>query len=574
MPQNKFRNEVGQSLRDFGFEAYWPNDPIAISELETSVTKPEEVEIDIIAKLEKIGFLIEATTQKDKNKEKIDKFLMKYKAIKNSRLPKVELAKRFSGIPEEKKDDFSDVEEWRAIYVGTSPELIYKEIKPEDFDAKEELKIINVDDWTYILKLAKAIGKCACFEILSFLGIESFLEKEYEDVRHFKFYLVKECEITEIVGKSLKADIFLFSSPPEFLLRACKVWRFYGLRDPDVKTYFQRMLNNNKLEGIRKNFIKNSFKRSFPTPITVVLPPEAEIKNNKLAIPFKYGSLTIIDGQHRLYSYATLPSEIKEKAKILVNGIKFYSNDSGEIGKFSARTFMDINREQVKVKTSLLYSIAYDQMGDTSNESLAGKVIAECNMNKNSPLHDLFEGRALGRKSKLGIQRISIVEVANKLARIIGNIRDTNSQKAKNVATLLNKEYLSPEAEKLIEVTKSLLNGYFKKVREVFINDWKPFTKSLIFKTKYIAAFTLLLDDFIGRCADFVEIQEYLMKSRNNLKSNSKWKHSASRIPKEEGKQIFHEKREAVVPVKFSTEKIAESLRWYESNTKTFSVVK
>jgi len=574
MGQDKFRDEVGQVLRDFGFEACWPNDPIPISKLETSITKPEEVEIDIVAKLEKIGFLIEVTTQKDKNKEKIDKFIMKYKAIKNSRLPKIELAKSFSGIPEGKKDDFSDVEEWRAIYVGTSPELIYKEIKPEDFGAKEELRIINIDDWTYISKLTKAIGKYACFELLSFLGIESFLEKEYEDVRRFKFHQVKECEITEIEGKSLKADIFLFSSDPEFLLRTCKVWRFYGLRDSDVKTYFQRMLDNNKLEGIRKNFIKNNFKRSFPTPITVVLPPHAETKNNKLAIPFKYGSLTIIDGQHRLYSYATLSPQIKEKAKILVNGIKFYSDDLGEIGRFSARTFMDVNREQVKVKTSLLYSIAYDQMGDTSSESLAGKVIAECNTDENSPLHDLFEGRALGRKSKLGIQRISVVEVANKLARLIGNIRDINSQKAKNVATLLNKECLSPEAEKLIEVTKSLLNGYFKKVREVFINDWKPSTKSLIFRTKYIAAFVVILDDFIGRFTDFVEMKEHLMKSRNNLKSNSKWKLSASRIPKKERKQIFHEKREAILPVKFSTEKIANSLRWYENNTKTFSVVK
>jgi len=77
MPQDKFLNEVGQVLSDLGFEAYWPNDPIPISELQTSITKPDEVEIDVIAKLGKIGFLIEATTQKDRNREKINKFLMK-----------------------------------------------------------------------------------------------------------------------------------------------------------------------------------------------------------------------------------------------------------------------------------------------------------------------------------------------------------------------------------------------------------------------------------------------------------------------------------------------------------------
>ena len=582
MPKD-LREDVGLLLRKLGFEAYWPNKPIKIPDLKTSITKPEEIEIDIIARLREVGFLVEVTAQKDRNREKINKLLSKCKAIKNSNLPKVELAKLFSGIAQEKRKDFENIKEWKAVYIGTSPELIYKKIKTEDFGAKEELKIINIDDWAYISKLTNAIGEYARFELLSFLGTESSLEKEYEDVRHFKFYLVKECEITEIEGKSLKADIFLFSAPPDFLLRTCKVRRFYGLPDPDVKAYFQRMLNENKLEEIRKNFIKNNSKRSFPTPITVVLPPEAEIiKNNRLVIPFKYGSLTIIDGQHRLYSYASLASEIKNKARILVNGIKFYSKDLEKIRKFSAHTFMDINREQVKVKTSLLYLIAYDQMGDTSNESLAGKVITSCNLDGNSPLHDLFEGRALGRKSKLGIARISIVEVTNKLAKIIESIRDPDSQKAKNVSGLMDKESISPKAEELIKVTKSLLDGYFKKVRKVFIDDWKSkpkakppvITKSLIFKTKYTAAFILLLDDYIARTTDFTEMGEHLLKIKNNLKSNWKWKRSASKIPKKERMQIFHEKREAIVPVKFSTKVIADSLRWYENNTKTFQVIK
>ena len=277
--------------------------------------------------------------------------------------------------------------------------------------------------------------------------------------------------------------------------------------------YYQRMLDDNKLRNIRKNFIRNNHKRLFPTPITLILPPEAKPnKEGKLAIPFKYGSLTIIDGQHRLYSYALLPHEIQKNAEILVNCIKFHSNNPQEIGKFSARTFVDINREQVKVKTSLLYLIGYDHMGDTTNASLAGKVITLCNADKKSPLHDLFEGRALGRKSKLNIQRISIVEVAKKLEKIISELRENpKGQKAKNVAKLLNKESISPLPEELISVTKSLINGYFKKVREVFSDDWKLNTKSLIFKTKYTAAFIVILNDFISEIEDFTEMKERLM---------------------------------------------------------------
>lgn len=571
MTRDPLVKEVGTFLRDLGFEAYWPNKPRKISEFKTPVTKPREIEVDIIAKLEKIGFLVEATTQKDKNKEKISKFLLKLKAIKNSSLSKAELAKLFSGIPEEKRSGFEDIKEWKAIYIGTSPELIYKNIKPEDFGAEQELKIINIDDWTYISKLAKVVGKYASFELLSFLGIESFLEKEYEDFRNFKYsQRLKGREITEIEGKSLRADIFSFAAEVDFLLKTCKVQRFYGLRDLHVKVYFQRMLDESKLKKIRDDFIKGSSERSFPTPITVILPPEVKPPEGKngLVVPFKYGSLTIIDGQHRLYSYALLPSEVQRNAKILVNGIRFYTNDLKEIGRFSARTFMDINREQVRVKTSLLYSIAYDYMGETSNEALAGKVITLCNSDKNSPLHDLFEGRALGRRSKLEVSRISMVEVTKKLAKIIEVIRDPNSQKAKNVSKLLNKKSIQGTEEELIMVTKSLLDGYFKKVRKVFIQDWKRDTKSLIFKTKYVAAFIVILNSFIDKIADFNEMGEHLVKIKNNLKSNSEWGCSASKIPKEEQEQIFHKERQAIVPVSTgSTEIIAKSIKWYENHS-------
>jgi hypothetical protein len=344
VPEDRFLDKVGSLFKNLGFEAYWPNNPIPISELKTALTKPDEIEIDIVAKLGRIGFLIESTTQQKKNKEKIIKLLQKVEVIKNSELSEIELAKLFSGIPNDAKNNFSDIEEWRAIYVGTASELIYKQIRPEDFAAGEKLKIINFDDFTYILKLTEAIGECARFELLSFLGIEFLLEKDYDAIHRYPFHLVAKREITEIEGRSLRADIFLFSCSPEFLLRTCKVWRFYGLRHHDVKTYYQRMLSNSKLKGIRKNFIQNKKIRSFPTPITVVLPSEAKPINGKLAIPFKYGSLTIIDGQHRLYSYAKLSPDIQEKAKILVNGIKFYSNSDREIGRFSARTFMDSAR--------------------------------------------------------------------------------------------------------------------------------------------------------------------------------------------------------------------------------------
>ena len=64
-----FVAEVGKLLQNFGFKAYWPNKPINILELNTTIKEPKQVEIDIIAKIGAVGFLVEVTTQKDENDE-------------------------------------------------------------------------------------------------------------------------------------------------------------------------------------------------------------------------------------------------------------------------------------------------------------------------------------------------------------------------------------------------------------------------------------------------------------------------------------------------------------------------
>jgi len=577
MRGDKFVDNVGNLLTRLGFKAYWPNEPIDIKRLNTSFTKPDKIEIDIIARLGSVGFLIEVTSQKTGNEEKIRKFLDKLRAFEKSKLKPVEIAKLFSGIPANETEAFKHTEVWKGIYIGTGPEIIYKNIQPEDFGATDKLKILNIDDWIYISKLIESIGEYAKYELISFLDIEKFLEKGYEeDVKKIKPFKVKNREITEINGKKLSADIYLFSTSPSFLLKVCKVPRFYGLPDREAKIYYQRMLNKNKLNQMRKNFIKNSFLKSFPTPITLILPPMVkENKREELEIPIKYGSLIVIDGQHRLYSYALLPDEIRKNAEILVTGIKFHSEDTEEIRKFSARTFIDINREQLKVKTSLLYLIAYDSMGDTSDEALAGKVISLCNTDLQSPLHDLFEGRALGRKSKFNIPRVGVVEVTKKLAKLIKKLRDKESEIFNTTMKLLNKKSIDCNPKELIKITKSLMDSYFKKVKRVFRDDWVENTRSLLLKTKYIAAFILLLIEFLEReDIDFIKIEQELNRLKNNIKDNPEWETSSSSIPENERSQIFHENRDGILPVKYSTEKIFESLKHYLVSNKTFEVKK
>lgn len=570
-------DKVGNLLRCSGFEAYWPNDPIKTSGLKTTIREPQQIELDIVARINSIGFLVEVTSQKEKNKHKIEKFISKYRAVKESSLSGYELTRLLSGIPQGKKENFREVREWRAIYVGTSVELIYEEMTADKFTDSKGLTIVNSDDWNYIIALKEVIGEYVRFEFVSFLGLNPNEIEDIEDIdEYFDFYKVEGRSITK---EPLEADIFLYAAPPSFLLRTCRVFRFYGLPLADAKSYYQRMLNKRKLDKITK-FIGRSSGRCFPTPITLVLPLEADVRQRqrklKLAIPFKYGSLDIIDGQHRLYAYASsrIPKKIRKEGRILVNGIKFKTNDREKIKKFSARTFIDINREQMKVKTSLLYSISYDAMGDESSKSLAGKIMSLCNSNKNSPLHDLFEGRVIGRKSKLGLTRTSIVEVTNALAKVIEDVRFGNSSQSKNVSKMLGHTSLSLAADKLIELGKKLLNKYFNRVRNVLPNDWTKGTESVIFRSKYMAAFILLLQDSINKGHNFTEIENRLKKISDNVKSTSEWKNSVTDIPSDRRDQVFHKKRAAIPSVKFGTGKILKGLLWYENNNKIWPEIR
>jgi DGQHR domain-containing protein len=571
MTRDPLVKEVGTFLRDLEFEAYWPNEPMDISDLETSVKEPSQVEIDIVARIKSMGFLIEVTTQKEKNEAKIKKFISKYRAVRKSALSVEDLISLFSSIPSEKKENFCEIKEWRSIYIGTSLELVYKELTPDKFTDSEGLTIINIDDWSYITTLKKAIGEYAQFEFLSFLGLNPDEVEGLEDIdEFFEFYKVEGRNIT---SEPLDADIFLFAASPSFLLRTCRVYRFAGLSLPNAKSYYQRMLSKRKLDEIT-DFIDDSSKRCFPTPITVVL-PKVEVRDRggepKLAISLKYGSLDIIDGQHRLYAFTShkIPEKTREEARILVNGIKFNTDDLEEIKKFSARTFIDINRKQQVVKTSLLYSISYDVLGDTSSKSLAGKIISLCNSDKNSPLHDLFEGRVIDRKSKLGLSRTSIVEVTNALAKIIEKIKDPDSLQSQNVAKMLGIDIISSEASELIEVGKKLMNRYFNRVRNVLPNDWRKGTKTIIFYSKFMAALIRLLLDSIEKGNNFDEIEERLRNITANIKSTSQWEKSGIDIPEEERDQIFYKKRGAIPSAgKIGTGKIFEGLQWYESNNK------
>ena len=102
---------------------------------------------------------------------------------------------------------------------------------------------------------------------------------------------------------------------------------------------YQRILIPDKLKKIRE-FVNNDSKIAFPTNLTLVLNSECEVRNSKLHIPSKYASIDVIDGQHRLFSYASSSEQIQDEALLIATAIKFNTSNTQQINRYAARPLL------------------------------------------------------------------------------------------------------------------------------------------------------------------------------------------------------------------------------------------
>ena len=202
-----------------------------------------------------------------------------------------------------------------------------------------EPKLITFDRKTmlYYEDLYSKLGKYIEFELLKDLTI-----KHNEDALH-----------VPAVGMTLNGSvIYMFSMSAESLMKCCYVYR----KEQTSKGY-QRLLSKEKLNNIRSYFNSRSSEALFPNSILLNFmglvdggkaKPTSPVNMN-LDIPIEYSSYHVIDGQHRLYSYAGLPSFVGERLIVVA-----FDNLSEEAER---RFFISINKNQNKIDSSLLTTL-------------------------------------------------------------------------------------------------------------------------------------------------------------------------------------------------------------------------
>ena len=83
-----FEKQVLKTLQDMGIKSYGSHSQISLQALHDGEENGEHLEIDIVCLVESICILVETTTQKSNNSDKIKKFIRHCNLVVNSPLNK------------------------------------------------------------------------------------------------------------------------------------------------------------------------------------------------------------------------------------------------------------------------------------------------------------------------------------------------------------------------------------------------------------------------------------------------------------------------------------------------------
>lgn len=336
----------------------------------------------------------------------------------------------------------------------------------------------------------------------------------------------------KIVGVSNElVNIFSFDISPYEIIPSSMVYRrdlLPTLSSGSTEMY-QRPLISRKINAIRKNLL-NTPNFIFPNSILVVLSEESTYTRNQLIIPRSADSISIIDGQHRLFSYANqdVEDQIGENSRIMVTAIQLPNGNREEIIRLSAQAFVEINQNQTRITSTHIDSIGYDILGNTDPRALSAKVLLTANMsNRSSALFCLFRTNqtAMGH-----IQPGTVITYMKPIFNLqsierLTRLRETTSRYSSVIGyfNLFNVDNLGEllEPDRLISRGVSCILRYFNIIRSEFRHDWPTRERenhlSSFYYSKFIAAWMSLLKEFIDEGQNWDGVLTEIQKIKNNI---------------------------------------------------------
>jgi DGQHR domain-containing protein len=482
-------------------------------------SKRDTCEFDYILPAGGYAILGEITSRTDPAHvvQKYRTFRRAFDAVREARMSSA-LWRRLGVADTKQLEAFRDVHEVRGFFISSS-------LTPYDVDLPDVSLIAKFyrNDWDVIKEYAQILGRFAQTAFLHALDIAP--RAGYRPIKP----VVSVSTHKKIVsGEAPTATLYTFEASPYELLSVARVYRRDAL--PDLveagSNKYQRPLVADKLRKMRRTVLTDP-DFIFPSAILAVLSPGCRFEREArtLEVPDQYGALSIIDGQHRLFSYADsdLHAEIKDSARILVTAIQFDHSNDLNIRQLSARIFVEVNTNQTTVPRTHLDAIAYEVLGHTDARALAAAVVLRLNARAKGPLYGFFQTN----QTALGlVSTTTIVGTLKGIVDMPGIARLRSAQWGKPLLrfqgyqALFGRDILdSMTADILIDATTSVMDRYFKYIAKVFHHDWPSdrLRKQTCFENaKFVAAWIRFFKDHIGRGSAWTDVETSILAIQQN----------------------------------------------------------
>nr|WP_255432782.1 DGQHR domain-containing protein [Xanthomonas sp. JAI131] len=285
---------------------------------------------------------------------------------------------------------------------------------------------------------------------------------------------------------------YSFVSTPRQLLKIAFV-NHRTLDDPEGFPTYQRLIQKSRLKSISTYILEGGF---FPNNLLVNFSktPRFDITHKDTAtdvhfgalyLPNTYKSAWIIDGQHRLYGYASLPDLYLDQKLVVVA----FENISKEE---EAAMFVTINHEQKSVPKNLLDDLEGQLKWGSDNPTerigaLAARAIQSMNKDIASPLYSRFSAEGI-KGSNRACLTVPQVKLGMKRSGLFGTIE----KGAYHPGLICG----GTDNATLVRATK-LLSGYFRQFQEADVSRWESGRLGKLCTNDSIQALTLLLGEII-----------------------------------------------------------------------------
>ncbi|NES68092.1 MAG: DGQHR domain-containing protein, partial [Okeania sp. SIO2D1] len=383
--EGKELEKIGADIfKAIGLDCFYDLVQVQLKNITSGYLENEHLEFDYMIPEDQVCLIGEITSRGEKRniKKKYDKFIHQINIIK--KLEYSDDIWQKLGIQQEHIRKFRNIQSIKGFFISTTQEKFDLTLSNA-----EDVVVFYKSDFIRLYEYSQNIGRWTRNYFLNKFSLDhrthnsiSIYEKNHELIRSTNKKISKKYEDNDAPF----SDLYTFTISPYEILDIVHVYRQDELPSlQDSSTYnYQRPLNFDKLKEIRKNLLTDC-DFIFPSNILVILSKECKYMkdgdgNSCLYIPKKYGSISVIDGQHRLFSYADekVESIMQDDCKIMVTAVSFRTYKQEIITKFSARVFIEININQTKVEITHLDKIAYE-LGSNDSKVIATKIIATLN---------------------------------------------------------------------------------------------------------------------------------------------------------------------------------------------------